>query len=162
MSEFAIRRAEISDAAIIASHRARMFRDMGQVSRTMFEALRADSEKWLTNGLRVGEYVGWLASATDAPDVIIAGAGVQLRRVAPHPNGEGAIAEGRHAVVINVFTEPEWRRRGLGELLVRGTMAWAKAQRIDRLVLHASTDGRRLYERLGFAMTNEMRLSPQS
>jgi hypothetical protein len=29
---------------------------------------------------------------------------------------------------------------------------------VRRIVLHASDDGRRLYERLGFVPTNEMRL----
>ena len=33
-------------------------------------------------------------------------------------------------------------------------------RRIRRVVLHASEEGRRLYERLGFVQTNEMRLGP--
>ena len=36
-------------------------------------------------------------------------------------------------------------------------IAWARAERLDRLVLHASDEGRALYERLGFIQTNEMR-----
>jgi GNAT superfamily N-acetyltransferase len=166
MKKFAVRRAEIADTKIIASHRARMFRDMGEVPPEMLGSLRASSEEWLMEKFRSGEYIGWLASESSSPDKVIAGAGVQLRRVAPHPlpraNGEVAIAEGRQAVVINVFTEPEWRRHGLGELLLREIMDWAKAEQIDHLVLHASKDGRRLYERLGFVATNEMRLSPQN
>jgi IS30 family transposase len=31
-------------------------------------------------------------------------------------------------------------------------------QKVRRIILHASDDGRRLYERLGFVPTNEMRL----
>ena len=38
-------------------------------------------------------------------------------------------------------------------------LAWARAERLDRLVLHASDAGRPLYERLGFAATNEMRFT---
>jgi hypothetical protein len=34
------------------------------------------------------------------------------------------------------------------------------ARGIRRIVLHASEHGRRLYERLGFAQTNEMRFTP--
>jgi predicted GNAT family acetyltransferase len=67
------------------------------------------------------------------------------------------IAEGRHAIVLNVWTEPNWRRRGLATLLIKEILAWARTERLDRLVLHASDEGRSVYERLGFIQTNEMR-----
>jgi uncharacterized protein (DUF1330 family) len=38
-------------------------------------------------------------------------------------------------------------------------LAWARHERLDRLVLHASAEGRRLYEGLGFVATNEMRFA---
>lgn len=57
------------------------------------------------------------------------------------------------------FTEPAWRRRELAELLMRHILEWARDQRLDRLVLHASAEGRGLYERLGFVATNEMRFN---
>lgn len=160
-----IRRAEPSDAGIIAWHRARMFQDMGEVPPELFESLRAGAKRWLTNAFPKGEYVGWLGCDPKSPEVIISGAGVQLRRVAPHPftkaNGEAAIAEGRHAIVINVFTEPEWRRRGLATLLMREILEWARTERIERLLLHASKDGHALYESMGFVLTNEMRYGGQ-
>jgi hypothetical protein len=34
---------------------------------------------------------------------------------------------------------------------------WARRESLDTLVLHASDDGRALYEKLGFVQTNEMR-----
>ena len=50
---------------------------------------------------------------------IIAGAGVIMREVPPfpirHKDGEITIAEGRQGLIVNVFTEPEWRRRGTGQ-----------------------------------------------
>ena len=110
-----------------------------------------------------GEYVGWLASAKDTLDKIIAGAGAQLRHVLPHPltspKGDAAISEGRHAIILNVFTEPEWRRRGVAALLIQHIIDWSREQRLDRLVLHASDEGRALYERLGFIATNEMKFA---
>ncbi len=158
MNEFVIRRATEADAGVIASHRAGMFRDMGQVPLALYENFRASAETWLINGFRSGQYVGWLATAAGE---VIGGAGAQLRRVSPHPiqkaNGEIAIAEGRHAIVLNVFTEPMWRRRGIGEALMREILSWSETERLDRLILHASAEGRKLYKRLGFVMTNEMR-----
>ena len=108
----------------------------------------------------VNTSAGW-PGLTNFTNKIVAGVGIQLRRVLPHPvgepGGEIAIAEGRHAIVINVFTEPDWRRRGLATFLMERLIDWARAERLDRLVLHASDQGRVVYERLGFVQTNEMR-----
>jgi GNAT superfamily N-acetyltransferase len=71
--------------------------------------------------------------------------------------GRAGVAEGRHAIVLNVWTEPRWRRQGVAESLMEAVLGWARAERLDRLVLHASEAGRPLYERLGFVRTNEMR-----
>ena len=156
-NEFIVRLATVDDAALIASHRAGMFRDMGQIPPHLFESFQATCTDRIRELLVSGEYIGWLAAPTGEPKSIIAGAGIQLRRVLPHPADENAFAEGRHGLVINVFTEPEWRRQGIGELLMKEIIEWSKEEKLDRLVLHASEDGRRLYERLGFVLTNEMK-----
>jgi GNAT superfamily N-acetyltransferase len=159
--EFRVRLATPADADIIGWHRARMFYDMGDIPDHLFEEFRRRSRERIHEQLISGEYVGWLASTSEARDKIIAGAGTQLRRVMPHPstgpNGEPEIGEGRHAIIINVFTEPEWRRRGAAALLMQHIIDWSRQERLDRLVLHASDDGRALYERLGFEQTNEMK-----
>jgi GNAT superfamily N-acetyltransferase len=160
--EFQIRTAIVADASIISWHRARMFQDMGYVPANLFESFRAKSEARLRQALASGEYSGWLASPKAAPLQIIAGAGVQLRQTLPYPVGEPnekiAIADGRQGIVLNVFTEPEWRRRGLARLLIEEIIAWARQQRLDTLALHASDDGLHLYEELGFVRTSEMEL----
>jgi GNAT superfamily N-acetyltransferase len=166
MSEqFHIRLATPADADIIGWHRARMFQDMGDVPDNIFEEFRAKSRDRLHHALTSGEYIGWLASAKDAPAKIIGGAGVQLRHALPHPftnpNGEITVADGRHAIILNVFTEPDWRRRGVAALLMQHIIDWSRKERLDRLILHASDDGRQLYERLGFASTNEMKFVGQ-
>jgi GNAT superfamily N-acetyltransferase len=159
--ETIVRLATAADAPVIAHHRARMFEEMGQLPLEAFEPLRAAAEAYLVEAIGRGAYVGWLATPDDASGLVVAGAGVQRRRVLPHPvpvaAGRVRIAEGHHAIVLNVYTEPGWRRRGLGERLMREVLSWARAERLDRLVLHASDAGRPLYERLGFAATNEMR-----
>ena len=160
---FQVRPATPEDAAVIAWHRARMFQDMGELPEPAFEVLRARAEVVLGDWLKRGEYLGWLASPVSSPESVVAGAGVQLHQVLPHPaSGAGggvAVAGGRHAIVLNVFTEPEWRRQGVAELLMQRVLEWAAEVRLDRLVLHASAEGRALYERLGFVATNEMRFS---
>jgi GNAT superfamily N-acetyltransferase len=160
---FRIRFATTADAAVIARHRALMFQDMGQLPPAAFGPLCAAAEEVLAGALARGEYVGWLLTPEEEPAKVVAGAGVQLRDVLPHPvdlgDGKVGVAAGRHGIVLNVFTEPAWRRRGLAEMLMRHVLEWARDQRLDRLVLHASEEGRALYQRLGFVATNEMRFS---
>ena len=139
-----------------------MFQEMGMVPEQLLQSFRATSVARIGRALRSGEYIGWLASHSDDPQ-IVAGAGVQRRQVLPHPFGDRpgrfTIVDGSEAVILNVFTEPQWRRRGIARLLMRAILAWAREQRLDGLVLHASQDGRALYQQLGFVATTEMRFS---
>jgi GNAT superfamily N-acetyltransferase len=158
---FSIRRARLEDAPVIAWHRARMFQDVGTLPIATFEDLMNESRLWTERALASGEYVGWLATPKSDLSAIVGGAGVQMRQVPPHPfrppRGD-AFAKGKHAIVLNVFTNPEWRRRGLARLLMEEILRWARAEQLDRLVLHASSDAKPLYEQLGFEVTNEMRI----
>ncbi|MFN2624001.1 MAG: GNAT family N-acetyltransferase [Chthoniobacterales bacterium] len=161
---FLIRRATIEDAAVVARHRARMFHDMGEISDEAYDDFLAASQEWTERGLTSGEYIGWLAVLKDQPDLIVAGAGVQLRQVPPHPcrpPRDGKFAKGRHAIVLNVFTEPEWRKRGAARFIMDEILRWAREEKLDRLVLHASDQARSLYERMGFIATNEMRFGDE-
>jgi GNAT superfamily N-acetyltransferase len=160
-----VRLATVEDVDVIAGHRVRMFQDMGLLPPDLIEPLRTCARERLSVLLGTGEYVRWLASTRESPRTDVAGAGVQRRQVFPHPrrqaDGSVVVASGRHAIILNVFTEPPWRRQGVAELLMRHILEWARCERLDRLVLHASAEGRPLYERMGFVPTNEMRFAAE-
>lgn len=61
-------------------------------------------------------------------------------------------------MILNVYTEPRFRKRGIARQLVRAVLAWIEDQGFHSASLHASDEGRHLYEQLGFAGTSEMRL----
>lgn len=155
---FAVRLATAEDADVLAHHRAAMFRDMGSLRADLYDVLRDAARPWFAEAVPAGEYVAFVASPMDRPDQIVGGAGVQPRRQLPRPRPDGAGIETRpQALVLNVYTEPEWRRRGLAELLMEHVLAWAREHGMGSVVLHASAEGRPLYERIGFVATNEMR-----
>jgi GNAT superfamily N-acetyltransferase len=161
VTRFAVRRATVADASIIARHRAEMFSDMGQLSKELHQPLVEQTTAYLMTAIPTGEYLGWLATPPGQPESVVAGAGVQLRRVLPHPDHHrrDRLASGRQAIVLNVYTDRAWRKRGLAQLLMEEVLRWARESGLETLVLHASPEGRRLYERLGFLSTNEMRFS---
>ena len=161
MPDYVIRRATVDDVPVVARHRVAMFRDMGQVpTEAMAAQLLELSLPALGAALRDGSYVGWLA--VDATGEIVAGAGVHIKPQLPRPAPDHVtIASGPVPLVLNVYTEPAWRRRGLARALMTTLMQWAKEEGCDRVVLHASPDGHALYKALGFVPTNEMRWTPR-
>jgi GNAT superfamily N-acetyltransferase len=145
-----IRPATLDDSTTIAEHRARLFQDTGRVDAERATAMIGEVAPTLRQMLSTGEYLGWLAVTTDA--AVVAGAGVQLRRLLPRP--ETSVAY--EALVVNVYVHPAHRRRGLARSLMSAVLAWCREQGIERVVLHASNMGRPLYETLGFTLSNEM------
>jgi GNAT superfamily N-acetyltransferase len=162
-SEMTIRRATVADAGSVARHRAAMFVDMGALTAPTIPEFIVESEAYVREAIARDEYLGWLAFPVATPDYAVAGAGVQLRRVLPfprrHSDGRCDIAEGRQAVVLNVYTEPAFRRRGFARRLLAEILNWARLSGLESLVLYATPDGRPLYEQLGFVAANEMRFA---
>ena len=154
---FLIRAADAGDVPVLARHRTAMFRDMGKLTASAEQPLEQATAAYLRGAVPRGEYLAWVAE--DRTAGVIGGAGVQLRPILPRPRERGSDLElGPEAIVLNVYVEPAWRRRGVAGALMRRLLDELAARGIRRIVLHASAEGRPLYERLGFALTNEMRL----
>lgn len=155
-----IRAATEADAPVLARHRVEMFRDMGRLaSDAVAEALRAAAEPELRAWLAAGSYIGWLAEPAGRAGEVVGGAGLQIRPLLPRPSPDGSeVLPGPEGYVLNVFVERAWRRRGVAALLMGRLLAYARDRGLRTITLHASVEGKPLYERLGFAPTNEMRL----
>ncbi|GAA3437772.1 hypothetical protein GCM10018954_073860 [Kutzneria kofuensis] len=90
---------------------------------------------------------GLIATVIDAPDGGLASCAAAFVRLdLPRP-GETATAS---AHLHNVCTDPAWRRRGLARLVVTALVERLDALGVRRSDLHASEDGRSLYESLGY------------
>ena len=149
----ALRSASIEDARTIAQHRRAMFRDMGYKDDAALDSMTAKFLPWLEAKMASGDYLAWLAVTSG--DVVVAGAGLWLMDWQTHMLGSSA----RRGNILNVYTEPEFRRRGLARRVTEAALDWCKGNGIDLVILHASPEGRGLYESLGFQASNEMRKS---
>jgi GNAT superfamily N-acetyltransferase len=107
---------------------------------------------WLAGG----EYFGWLVENAGQ---VVAGGGMILRRLLPRP---GSLSGGEEAYILNVYTEPPHRGRGVARMVMQAMLAWCEERGVARVSLHASDAGRPLYESLNFVATNEMRLRETS
>lgn len=153
--QLGIRRATVADATIVAEHRVQMFLDMGSLDAEQAAVLRARLPATLEPMLASGEYIEWFVTTPN--DDVVAGAGVQMRHLLPRPE---TFTE-REALVVNVYVAPDYRRQGLARRLMTTILDWCKEQGIERVVLHPSSQGRPLYESLGFVPTNELVLYPE-
>ena len=151
-AEITIREALPSESAIILHHRRSMFRDMGEGTVEELDRMVAVARPWLARAISDGSYRHWLA--LDASGSVAGGGGVLL---CPWPANPRAPCTER-AVILNMFTEPEFRRRGIAQQIMLVILAWVRDRGLRNVHLHASPEGRMLYERLGFEVTNEMRL----
>jgi GNAT superfamily N-acetyltransferase len=155
---YVIRRATAADASSLARHRVEMFRDMGELPDDLAGTLMEASRAYFERAISDGRYVAWVAETDDRSGAVIAGAGLQLRELLPRPAPRGdQLVRGPQGLILNVFTERAWRRRGVAEALLRELLRWCRSNGIENVVLHASADGRPLYRKLGFTPTNEMR-----
>src|SRR5438445_185059 len=80
-----------------------------------------------------------------------------LQLLSQLPFGGERLVRGPQGLVVNVYTERAWRRRGVADALMRELLRWCSGNGVESIVLHASGEGRPLYQKLGFTPTNEMR-----
>ena len=149
---YSIRTATLDDCGIIAGHRHRMFREIGKHDPQKLDGMTEAFMPWLESRMAAGEYLGWMAMASDG--TVAAGLGRWLMDWPPHVLGGGS----RRGNIINVYTEAAHRKRGLARLLLNAALDCCRTNGVDVIVLHASKEGRHLYESAGFQPTNEMRL----
>jgi GNAT superfamily N-acetyltransferase len=149
------RRALPGDAAELVRLRALMFDAMG--IDTAGEAWRASAELHLQKVLAEGDVV---AAVVDAPGGRLAAGGViEFQERIPSPGNPS----GRGAYVSNMSTDVPWRRRGYARAVLAELLREARRRGVDRIELHATEDGSRLYRSAGFVPRSgggaEMRLA---
>ena len=148
---FPIRESTPGDFEIICAQRRAMFEDMGRDTPEQINAMDAPYRAWLADRLTSGEYRAWFVESDGR---VVAGAGVWLLNWPPSPYDQSP----HRGYVLNVYTDPGFRRRGLAKRLMETLIAWCRNHEIKIIVLHASNEGKPIYESLGFKPTNEMRM----
>ena len=151
-AEITIREAAPSESGIILHQRRSMFRDMGEGTVEELDRMVEIARPWLARAMADDSYRHWLA--VDDSGRIAGGGGVLLCPWPANPHDPCT----QRAVILNVYTEIEFRKRGIARQIMLAILEWIKAQGLRGVNLHASAEGRGLYEKLGFEATNEMRL----
>jgi GNAT superfamily N-acetyltransferase len=147
-----IRQATPADISELLRHRQGMYEDMGYNDPEALTAMVSTCQPYLATALANGTLRGWLACAGEQ---VVAGGVVLISPWPSHPYD----GQCRRATILNMYTDPPFRRQGIALRLMQTMIDWCREQGFAAVYLHASNDGRSLYEGLGFEPTTEMRLT---
>ena len=141
----------LADLEALVALRCALLLEMGAVAEDGVPALAEATRRYLRDALPVGAFHSWVAC--DEAGAIVACSGFVFAQKPPSPGN----LDGREAYVMNMYTLPAWRGRGLAAALLDAALAFAREQEAGTVRLHATPQGRAIYERAGFvAVDNEM------
>jgi GNAT superfamily N-acetyltransferase len=149
---FSLRQASTADLDVLVEHRRAMFEEIGHRDSVALDHMALKFRRWLLEHMNAGDYLAWLLISPDGS--IATGAGLWLMDWPSHMVGRSD----RRGNVLNVYTAPQFRRRGLARTVMDAVLQWCRDNGVDTVILHASPAGRKLYEEMGFRPTNEMRI----
>ncbi len=151
MARIRIRHGDVDDLDTLVRHRRGMFEEMGVRDDAALDSHDRRYRRWVRTRLRNGSVVAYVAQ-TGSGKMVASGC-VWIRSIQPSPHGSSL----REPYLMSMFTEPAFRRQGLGARIVRRALADMRSRRFRLMWLHASTTGRKMYPALGFERTWEMR-----
>jgi GNAT superfamily N-acetyltransferase len=146
-----IRAATLDDIPEILRQRRAMYEDMDYTDAEKLAAMQSISAGYLKTAMAEGSFQAWLALSDDQ---VVGGGAVVISPWPAHPYD----LECRRTTILNVYTNPQYRRRGIARQVMQTMIDWCKREGFANVNLHASKDGRHLYESLGFVTGNEMKL----
>jgi GNAT superfamily N-acetyltransferase len=153
MSELPIRyrRADIRDVQTLAVLRREFLLEVAD-ARPDDSSILPRLGNWFEEKLADGHFSAILAVVGDQ---VIASSGLVVHE---HPPGI-MIPNGREAYIMNMYTKPAWRGKGIATSIFRKLLEIAREKNCSRVALHALPAGRGIYGKEGFvAGDKEMRL----
>jgi GNAT superfamily N-acetyltransferase len=142
-----IRQATLADLPLLLRYRCAMAQEMDGADEVAVNRMVAALESYLRAAIPEDRWHSWIAEPGGCGSVET----VQWvpGRLDPTP---------QRAWIHSVYVEPSFRRRGIGRQLTQTIIAWCRERGFEWIYLHASDQGRPLYESLGFVPSSEMRL----
>jgi GNAT superfamily N-acetyltransferase len=147
---FTIRRAELRDVDALVRMRVELLHVAAalgaptDLTEGEWEAVRAATRDYFSEALPAGKHCGVVA---EADGKVVACGGIVFMERPPYQGN----LQGREAYLMNMYTLPEWRRKGLGAAIVNELLRYAREAGAKRVSLDAEQNARRLYEKVGFS-----------
>jgi GNAT superfamily N-acetyltransferase len=149
MDNITYHRATASDIQLLVDYRVEFLIDfMGPQTQEDIDGLRKELEQYFSHTLVDNSYICWYAKADDK----IVGIGGMIIRQMP---GNFKNPSGKKGYILNMYTIPEYRKRGIGSTILEKLQTTAKETGITSFELHATKQGEPVYVKNGFKIHNE-------
>jgi GNAT superfamily N-acetyltransferase len=150
------RQATSADTPLLIENRLDFLREVsGEKPEEAKAAVRNSLEQYFARAIESQTYICWIAEEGST----VAGTGGLVVREQPANFG---CPTGKAGYIMNMYTHPEHRKKGICTALLDKLVETAKNKDISILELHATTIGEPLYKKYGFAFPKsnvlEMRL----
>ena len=155
MIEF--RKATIKDISELVRLRIEFLKEINREYNIDIEIQTKSEEllyKYFRNALYNGSFIAWLALFEGK---IIATSGLCFYSLPPlfkKINGKIKIMSGNVAYIMNMYTVPEYRKKGIATILFEKILAEAKDLGCRKISLHATDMSYNLYKKFGFKITD--------
>ena len=141
---YSLRKATLNDIDILIEFRIKFLKEIQDLPPVKeMEIFRTSLKKFFLDKMKLHEFIAWLA---EFDNEIIATSGLSFLQKPPHFIN----ITGKFAYIMNMYTDPEWRKKGIGSALLEKLFEEINNRGIQSVVLHATPDGRPLYEKYGF------------
>ena len=143
---WSIRKAGVEDLEDLIRLRLALHRTTRGVQKLEGEETLAEANRrYLLRALPAGEFHAWVGVAGGR---VVASSGLVAFSRPPMLETLACL----EAYILNMYTEPEWRGRGIARALITEVVRFARELGVGRLLLHATAEGRPLYESMGFKL----------
>lgn len=153
LPEVSVRAADTTDGPLLARHFHALWRDNAVPEAAITDDWEARVLAFLAEARERLDYQGFVAEIEK--EVVGSAGGQRFAGLYPDVLAREHRAYG---YLWGVYVEPGHRCRGIARQLTEAVSAHLKAIGCTRVLLHSSPHGRTVYEKLGFAPTNEMGL----
>lgn len=145
---YSLRKANLFDIDKLIEFRIEFLREIQDppLDKEM-EIFKKSLKEFFINKMKSNEFIAWLA---EVDNKIIATSGLSFLQKPPHFIN----ITGKFASIMNMYTNPEWRRKGVSSALLEKLFEELKEKGIKSVVLHATPSGKPLYEKYGFRENN--------
>ena len=144
------REATLADVAALARLRIDFLKEVQSPETHLIgeEGLDKILQDYFAEYLSNGDFVAYLALVDNE---IVSTSGLCFSKIIPG----FTLLDGRVAYIMNIYTLPQWRKKGIGKQVFHHILEAAKTRNYKRVLLHATEDGRPVYEKFGFRATSD-------